>query len=242
MKKNVERAYSEFLEGLQTAITEDDFRRVAERAAHAWGFRWFAYFGRQAHGSHLISSYPKRWTDHYFQEGYDQIDPVLQKPRIVAPMALWDGRDGRSAKSPRERRMFDDALSFRIRTGLTIQIPAGQSQFAAFTLAVDDRSLGLDHFIESSQDLLHMMGINYHAHVRARIDLADFSSRRGIPLTHRERQCLAWTSDGRTMQDIAQLLGVSPRGVKFHLDNARRNLSALTLPHAVALALRQGLL
>src|SRR5262245_18941238 len=55
MKKNVERAYSEFLEGLLTAITEDDFRRVAERAAHAWGFRWFAYFGRQAHGSHLIS-------------------------------------------------------------------------------------------------------------------------------------------------------------------------------------------
>jgi LuxR family transcriptional regulator, activator of conjugal transfer of Ti plasmids len=44
------------------------------------------------------------------------------------------------------------------------------------------------------------------------------------------------------MQDIAQLLGVRPRGVKFHLDNARRNLAALTLPHAVALALRQGLL
>jgi len=62
------------------------------------------------------------------------------------------------------------------------------------------------------------------------------------PLTQRERQCLAWISDGKTMQDIAQLLGVSSRGVKFHLDNARRNLAALTLPHAVALAFRQGLL
>jgi LuxR family transcriptional activator of conjugal transfer of Ti plasmids len=44
------------------------------------------------------------------------------------------------------------------------------------------------------------------------------------------------------MQDIAELLGVTPREVKFHLDNARRNLAALALPHAVALALRQGLL
>ena len=242
MKKNVERAYSEFLEGLQTAITEDDFRRVAERAAHAWGFRWFAYFGRQAHGSHLISSYPKRWTDHYFQQGYDQIDPVLQKSRVAAPMALWDGRDGRSAKSPRERRMFDDALSFRIRTGLTVQIPAGQSQFAAFTLAVDDRSLGLDRFIECSRDLLQMVGINYHAHINAKLDPVVTSSQRESPLTQRERQCLAWTSNGRTMQDIGELLKLSPSGVKFHLDNARRNLSALTLPHAVALALRQGLL
>lgn len=240
--KNVDRAYNEFLECLHTAITEDDFRRVAERTAHSLGFRWFAYFGRQKHGSRLISSYPKRWTDYYFQEGYDQIDPVLQKPRIATPMALWDGRDGRSAKSPRERRMFDDALSFRIRTGLTIQIPTGQRQFAAFTLAVDDRSLGLDRFIETSQNVLQMVGMTYHAHVSAKIDPSDLNSHKGVLLTHRERQCLAWTSDGKTMQDIAQLLGVSPRGVKFHLDNARRNLSALTLPHAVALALREGLL
>jgi LuxR family transcriptional activator of conjugal transfer of Ti plasmids len=240
--KNVDRAYNEFLECLHTAITEDDFRRVAERTAHSLGFRWFAYFGRQAHGSRLISSYPKRWTDHYFEEGYDQIDPVLQKPRIATPMTLWDGRDGRSAKSPRERRMFDDALSFRIRTGLTVQIPTGQSQFAAFTLAVDERSLGLDRFIESSRDLLQMVGINYHAHVNAKIDPVVSNSQSEIPLSQRERQCLAWTSNGRTMQDIAELLKLSPRGVKFHLDNARQNLSALTLPHAVALALRQGLL
>lgn len=242
MKKYVERTCSEFLEGLQIAVTEDDFKRVAERTAHALGFCWFAYFVRQAHGAQLISCYPKKWTDHYFHEGYDQIDPVLQKPQVFTPMTVWDGRSARSAKSPKQRRMFDDALSFRIRTGLTIRMPAGQSQFAAFTLAVDDRSLALDRFIEGSENLLHMVGINFHAHVSAKSGLSDFSGQREIPLTHRERQCLAWTSDGRTMQDIADLLGVSPRGVKFHLDNARRNLSALTLPHAVALALRQGLL
>lgn len=82
MKKNAERAYSEFLEGLQTAITEDDFRRVAERAAHAWGFRWFAYFGRQVHGPNLISSYPKCWTDHYLLYGPVRIG-IHQEPSFV---------------------------------------------------------------------------------------------------------------------------------------------------------------
>jgi LuxR family transcriptional activator of conjugal transfer of Ti plasmids len=239
---NLKRACNEFVDCLHSAHTEDDFRRVAERTAHSLGFRWFAYIGHRANGPNLISSYPKSWTSHYFREGYDTIDPVLQKPRSSSRMFLWDGRDARSAKSAKERRLFDDALSFKIRTGLTVRIPSTQNQFAAFTLAVDDRSLGLDRFIETSQDMLQTVGLTYHAHVSAKIGRTPLSGRTAIPLTQRERQCLAWISDGKTMQDIAELLDVTPRGVKFHLDNARRNLSALTLPHAVALALRQGLL
>lgn len=83
-----------------------------------------------------------------------------------------DGREARSAKSTKERRLFDDALSFKIRTGLTVRIPSSQNQFAAFTLAVDDRSLGLDRFIETSQDMLETVALNYHAHVSARIGRA----------------------------------------------------------------------
>lgn len=241
--KDIKRACDEFVDCLHAAHSEDDFRRVAERAAHALGFRWFAYFGQRANGPNLISSYPKSWTSHYFRKGYHNIDPVLQEPRSTSRMFLWDGRDGRSAKSAKERRLFDDALSFKIRTGLTIRIPSSQKQFAAFTLAMDERSLALDRFIETSQELLEMVGHTYHAHVSAaRIGRTGPNEQLGSPLTQRERQCLGWISDGKTMQDIAELLNVSPRGVKFHLDNARRNLAALTLPHAVALALRQGLL
>ena len=241
--KNLKRACNEFVDCLHSAHTEDDFRRVAERTAHSLGFRWFAYLGHRANGPNLISSYPKSWTSHYFREGYDSIDPVLQDPRSSRRMFLWDGREAQSARSAKERRLFDDALSFKIRTGLTVRIPSRQNQFAAFTLAADERSLGLDRFIETSQDMLEMVGLTYHAHVSAAgIGGAAQKGHQGSLLTQRERQCLAWISDGKTMQDIAELLGVSPRGVKFHLDNARRNLAALTLPHAVALAFRQGLL
>lgn len=241
--KDVKRACDEFVDCVHSAQTEDDFRRVAERAAHALGFRWFAYFGQRPNGPNLISSYPKSWTNHYFREGYDNIDPVLQEPRTTSRMVLWDGRSARSANSAKQRRLFDDALSFKIRTGLTVRIPSSQNQFAAFTLAVDERSLGFDRFIESSQDILEMVGLTFHAHASAKIGRGSTTGgATGSPLTQRERQCLAWISDGKTMQDIAELLDVTPRGVKFHLDNARRNLAALTLPHAVALAFRQGLI
>lgn len=241
--KAFKRAYDEFLDCLHSAQTEDDFRRIAERTAHGLGFRWFAYFGQRADGPNLISSYPKSWTSHYFREGYHNIDPVLQEPRSTSRVFLWDGREARSAKSSKERRLFDDALSFKIRTGLTVRIPSSQNQFAAFTLAADERSLGLDRFIETSKDMLEMVGRTFHAHVNAaKIGRLIPVGREESVLTQRQRQCLGWISDGKTMQDVADLLGIKQRGVKFHLDHARQNLAASTLPHAVALALRQGLL
>ncbi|MFA5952881.1 MAG: helix-turn-helix transcriptional regulator, partial [Hyphomicrobium sp.] len=59
-----------------------------------------------------------------------------------------------------------------------------------------------------------------------------------VPLTQRERECLAWASRGKSMEATAMILGITPRAVKFHLDNARASLGAETLPQAVAIALR----
>jgi LuxR family transcriptional regulator, activator of conjugal transfer of Ti plasmids len=240
--KKIERACDEFVDSIHTAITEDDFRRIAERAAHALGFRWFAYFSRRAGAPKLISSYPKSWTDHYFGEQYHDIDPVLRKPRTPRRAFLWDGREARAKRSIKERRLFEDALSFKIRTGLTVPFSAGFNQFATFTLAVDERSPGLDRLVENAQELLTFIGLTYHAHVDAKIERGPLTGQTGISLTPRERQCLAWASHGKTMDEIAMVLDVTSYVVKFHLDNARRSLAASTLPHAVALAVRHGLL
>ena len=155
---------------------------------------------------------------------------------------LWDGREARAARSAKERRLFDDALSFKIRTGLTVPIVAGFGRVAAFTLAVDDRSPGLERLVDSAKDLLQLIGVTYHAHVNAKVGDAQLSDQAGSLLTQRERQCLAWASRGKTMEETAMILDVTSRAVKFHLDNARRNLGASTVAHAVALAVRHGLL
>jgi len=240
--KKIERACHEFIDAVYTANTKEEFQRVAERAAHAMGFRWFAYFAGGDGDPKVITSYPKSWADRYFDEQYQDVDPVLRQARTLGPAFLWDGREGRAARSTKERRFFDDALTFKIRTGVTVPITAGYGRFAAFSVAVDDRSPGLDRLAENSKDLLQIMGVTYHAHVNARIADALGSDGDSALLTLRERQCLAWSSSGKTMQEIAMILGVTSRVVKFHLDNARRNLGASTIAHAVALAIRQGLL
>ena len=54
------------------------------------------------------------------------------------------------------------------------------------------------------------------------------------PLTTRQREALEWVADGKTAQDIAILMGVSPAMIEKHLRLARDALDVETTAQAVA--------
>jgi len=60
-------------------------------------------------------------------------------------------------------------------------------------------------------------------------------------LTDREIQCLRWCVEGKTYQDISDLMKISIRTVRFFLESARAKLSCLNATHTVATALHKGL-
>jgi LuxR family transcriptional regulator len=55
-------------------------------------------------------------------------------------------------------------------------------------------------------------------------------------LTQRQRETLEWVADGKTMQDVGLLMGVSPAMVEKHLRLARDALDVETTAQAVAKA------
>jgi DNA-binding CsgD family transcriptional regulator len=61
-------------------------------------------------------------------------------------------------------------------------------------------------------------------------------------LTAREFECLAALADGLNSEGIATRLQISIPTVAMHLTNVRRKLSAQSREHAVAIALRRGIL
>ena len=61
-------------------------------------------------------------------------------------------------------------------------------------------------------------------------------------LTTREFECLTALADGLSSEGIATRLHISIPTVAMHLTNARHKLNAATREHAVAIALRQGIL
>jgi DNA-binding CsgD family transcriptional regulator len=59
-----------------------------------------------------------------------------------------------------------------------------------------------------------------------------------VPLTVRERQVMRLLSSGRTDIEAAQELRISPRTVRFHVDNAKRKLGVSSRAQAIVQALR----
>lgn len=62
----------------------------------------------------------------------------------------------------------------------------------------------------------------------------------GRALTQRQREVLGWVGDGKTVQDIAVLMGLTPATVEKHLRLARQALSVETTAQAVLKAALQN--
>ena len=65
---------------------------------------------------------------------------------------------------------------------------------------------------------------------------------RSPSLTRREAECLGWCAEGKSYWETAVILGNSERTVSFHMEAVRTKLKATSNAHAVAMALRAGLL
>jgi DNA-binding CsgD family transcriptional regulator len=63
-----------------------------------------------------------------------------------------------------------------------------------------------------------------------------------VHLPLREASCLRWKALGKTDDEIARILGISPHTVRFHLESARARLGTANTMHTVAKALALGLI
>lgn len=63
-----------------------------------------------------------------------------------------------------------------------------------------------------------------------------------VKLTPREHDVLRWASEGRTSQEIARILGISPKTVNLHVDNLINKLNASNRTNAVVRGMRLGLI
>ena len=82
-----------------------------------------------------------------------------------------------------------------------------------------------------------------HAAFEKFVDLRD---RKTAPspsaLSVRETQCLRYIATGHEDEEISQMLGISPRTVRFHVDSAKNKLGVGSRVQAVTKALRERII
>jgi len=62
------------------------------------------------------------------------------------------------------------------------------------------------------------------------------------PLSHREMQCLHWSSRGKTAAEIANILMIQPETVRGYLKTLLRKLNASNKAHAIGIGYELGIL
>lgn len=186
-----------------------------------------------------LSNYPRAWQTRYLEKGYSKIDPVVTTARRSMKMFLW------SAKPPtgggwtdEQNELFSEAKEFGISSGLTIPIQTAFGSSAMLTVANDVGRLNFDSLRHAP---IAATAVTF-LHLRLQWIELEVSHDRALPLSGQETVCLQWCALGKHMSEIAQILRIRVRTVQYHLDNARDKLSAVSLPHAVRLALQKKLI
>ena len=65
---------------------------------------------------------------------------------------------------------------------------------------------------------------------------------RCLPLTHREKETLRLIKQGKSAAEVAAVMGIRERTVKFHISNILQKLNAANRTHALVIAIERGLL
>jgi DNA-binding CsgD family transcriptional regulator len=185
--------------------------------------------------SMLNVSYSNDWLYTYCKNEYATVDPILQSLFSTFKTQTW--KQTYSTVSSRKKLEFiEEARSFGLTNGITtgaFDRNKGLGTFFSFAGGDANGTVRYRELLEYLIPYLHRVLI---ANTRAPL----FTQVRG--LSPREMTVLGWMKEGKTNWEIAQIVGVSERTVRFHVEGIFMKLDACSRTQAVAVAMEHRLL
>lgn len=186
----------------------------------------------------LVSNHHACWQQLYRTHGYQCIDPFLRHARCSALPFLWRDVSVRVSCCSPDAAFLACARQHGIDVcrgaSIPVDVRGEQLSLLSFSQAVNGRGRDI-----SLRDALLLSGVATTLHLRVGQLVAGCRHR---SLTGRERECLLWASRGKGQEEIAMILGLRPRTVRFHQENAMCKLGARNIAAAVAVATALGFL
>ncbi len=223
----MDRILKAYLDSIQSAGNVDQLRDALTAIAASLGLHNVAYLAlTRTDAPLLISNYNPGWTAHYVARGYHLFDPVIRKSFRCAHAFGWGPDFVRPDSPPAVRRFFYEAADFGISYGHTF--PSGQwrSCQAAMTFATDRRRREYQSCIRQHAEALQIISLIFHAEVQNMRDPSTPID--GVSFSRRQLQCLEWAARGKSVGEVAQLLGIRRPTAKYHLDQAKAKLGVKT--------------
>ncbi|KMZ11536.1 Transcriptional activator protein LuxR [Candidatus Burkholderia humilis] len=183
-----------------------------------------------SHGlKHILNlGYPKEWLASYNKLGYHKIDPVVTTS--TEGLMRWDQIF--QSGTPDQKYLIKKAAEYGLIEGFSVRHHDSDelkvTSFAGKEISTHPRHAAV---IELISPYLQFASEN--------LDAIDCDL---INLSDREMAVLHWVAAGKTNWEIACILSIRERTVKFHLRNVMTKLNCNTRSQAVAKAFNCGIL
>ncbi|UPK00032.1 autoinducer binding domain-containing protein [Bradyrhizobium sp. 172] len=226
------------IDAVDVAHDERSIRNAIKNFTVASGFDRYAYIHVHADDAVAFSDYPAEWLNVYFAKRYTIVDPVVTTAKRNMRMFAWSAEDRELRRSSREiKQFYSEATNFGIRCEVSIPIRTSYGRTAMITLASDRRRVEVPPW-DPMQAALALAHIHIHLSL---VPVSSFKTGK-VTLSTQEATSLSWSSYGKSMNVIADLLGIKARTVQSYLDNARDKLGASSLQQAVRIAMEKKLI
>ncbi|MDZ7710547.1 MAG: LuxR family transcriptional regulator [Roseovarius sp.] len=189
----------------------------------------------------VLTNHAPDYTETYVNDGLYFHAPMVRWSLENDGACSWSVLDARFEAddfTPEERKVLAFNRKHGVTAGYSISFRSLRPRMkAAIALTAREGMTQAEVDARWQRDGATIFALNNVVH-RCIMCLPYDSPRR--PLTDRQREVLDWVGDGKTVQDIALLMGLTPATVEKHLRLARRALSVETTAQAILKAAFQN--
>ncbi|KRD63338.1 autoinducer binding domain-containing protein [Ensifer sp. Root278] len=236
---NERRIFERVIDLCQVQSSSNTLNKSLARLAGAAGFDHYAYFRAHPNDNFVATDYPLEWQRLYFARSYVTLDPVVTTAKRGTQVFRWSVDDVRPRVCRELRRFYTEAADFGLKTGLSVSVSAGFGRFAILTFTSSSLSSARGCIAGEITGL----GITAAAFLHSRMrNMEHLESNCTPALNARELACLKWSSEGKTMLEIADILDITYTCVRRNLKRAMDKLGVCKLSQATAAATRRLLI
>lgn len=185
-------------------------------------------------GVHL-NTRPQDYIDHYEEKNYVLRDPVVTELRDSVRPFSWSDVVERRDLNRADKRIIEEAREFDVNDGLIIPIVTLSGALSVFSPCGRNPDLS-----QEARRAVELISLYSHQALKRVLLEQVRGSEAHTPLTPREKEVMRWIAAGKSDQEIAGILAISPATVTVHVERAKRKLDAFRRTFAVVKAIRFG--
>lgn len=210
--------FGEFLDEADGADQTDQLFEVLAAFALSFVVPWVAYgplateqwtFKRVRCDPRVVLNYPDAWQKRCSEMSYDRVGPVVKESRKQRSAVQWSEVYNDICTTEGERRVFDEAATFGLRSGITVPLHGPDGSFAIASFA----KYSTGEFRSRTISYLQLAALHFHSRAVKFAESNLLDERPNLSLSER----VVWVARGKSSSDIGTILGISKNTVDFHI-------------------------